>query len=421
MNIQIITNNEELVSEEGILVSSYAKPMALDDFEINIIDLSNRTLWYYNENYKLGLINDYSHLYAIKEMIETTRKAKVIYVYPQNYNYYYDYQYIYERNSRDYQNHIEFKQLITTADYIKNIGKYLYSDNVISDIIYEPTKTKIGNMEYDADFHFSGKIGIEYISNSLKSEKITTIKYNNFLYVTTLDICKTINGVKNFVNNTFKNENNENIPDWVREYNFGSDHKIKELIKTKNAEIDTLQEEVTKAEEKIEINNRYKSILCSSGEKLVEVVFEILEIILDHDLKDFIDKKEEDFLIEKDDIILIGEIKGVSSNVKNEHVSQLDVHYNKYIDDHESIDKNICALLIINPFRDIDLSMRETINEQQVSLAKRNGSLIIETKTLLKIFEMFNDGVVSTENIIEMFKNNTGLLKESDLSKFTNS
>ena len=83
---------------------------------------------------------------------------------------------------------------------------------------------------------------------------------------------------------------------------------------------------------KLKENLRYKSILYSNGDDLVRVVFEILENILDCDLSKFEDIKKEDFLIKKDNYTFIGEIKGVTSNVKNEHISQVDVHYQKYMD-----------------------------------------------------------------------------------------
>ena len=41
----------------------------------------------------------------------------------------------------------------------------------------------------------------------------------------------------------------------------------------------------------------------------------------------FIDEKKEDFLFDKEDICYIGKIKGVTSNIKSAHISQLDVHY----------------------------------------------------------------------------------------------
>lgn len=416
MTIQIITDRT-LQSENSITISKYSKPMALDDFDINIIDLSTEALWYYNKNYDIGLINSYSDLHSIKKMVSTTKKAKIIYVYPQNFNYHYDY----SRLEYSYQNVMELKQMITITDCKTNMGKYIPNESVISETIYEPTKTKIGDIEYDADFHFPDKIGIECISKSLRSEKVTTIKYNNNLYFTTLDVCKTIDDIKNFVNNLFENENIATLPEWVKEYNFGSDKNTKELLKNKENEMVKLQNEINKAEKILEENNKYKSILCSNGDKLVEVVFEMLEKLLDYDLSQFKDEKKEDFLVEKDNVIFIGEIKGVSSNVKSEHVSQLDVHYNKYKDEHEIIDDdNICALLIINPFRDNSLENREPINKEQISLAIRNKSLIVETKTLLKIFEMFNNNILSTKNIIDILKSKAGLLQESDINKFMN-
>ena len=39
MNIQIITKNEKLYDEKNIKISDYSKVEALDNFDINIIDL----------------------------------------------------------------------------------------------------------------------------------------------------------------------------------------------------------------------------------------------------------------------------------------------------------------------------------------------------------------------------------------------
>lgn len=378
-------------------------------------------MWYYEDKFKLGLINKYNDILAIKKMIKTTKKSIVIYSYPQNCKYYYNYDYDYSYNNprQKYMNFLMMKDLILNNTYKDNIGRYIDDINVINDIIFEPTITKIGDKEYNADFHFNGNIGLSILTKSISSEKITTIGYTNNVYITTLDVCKSIDDIYNYVVHLFNNESDEDVPDWVKDYNFGNDIEMKELIMRKKDEMNKLQNEIIKVEEKLNENNRYKSILCSSGEKLVEIVFEILEKVLDCDLSSFKDEKNEDFLIEKDGVVIIGEIKGVSSNVKNEHVSQLDVHYNKYKDEHEIInDNSICALLIINPFRTNDLSSRECINEQQISLAKRNKSLIIETKTLLKIFEMYNKGIVNTDNILEIFKNKAGLLLDTDLKKF---
>ena len=52
----------------------------------------------------------------------------------------------------------------------------------------------------------------------------------------------------------------------------------------------------------------------------------MLEKMLNYNLSEFKDDYKEDFLIEFNDITFIGEIKGVNSNLKNKHLSQLDDH-----------------------------------------------------------------------------------------------
>jgi hypothetical protein len=71
----------------------------------------------------------------------------------------------------------------------------------------------------------------------------------------------------------------------------------------------------------------------------------------------------------------------------------------------------VCAILIINHQRNKPLENREPINENQINLSKRNGSLIIETITLLELFEKFKFGEITSEECIEMLSQNTGLLR----------
>lgn len=130
------------------------------------------------------------------------------------------------------------------------------------------------------------------------------------------------------------------------------------------------------------------------------------------DLSQFEDKKKEDFLIEMNGFVFIGEIKGVNHNVKSENISQLDVHYQGYLEDNE--DKNsdcVKALLIMNHQKNKALSAREPVHERQISLAERNGSLIIETITLLRMFEKYLAGSLSHEECLVLLKINTGLLE----------
>ena len=151
--------------------------------------------------------------------------------------------------------------------------------------------------------------------------------------------------------------------------------------------------------------------LYTSGDELVEVIFEILEKMLGCNLSGFIDKKKEDFNFKIKDKVFIGEIKGVTPNVKKLNVSQLDVHVQEYLDDNEEENQNIVALLIINHQRNKPITEREKVNEEVIKLAKRNGSLIVETMTILRLFEQYLSKEKTREECIDILVNHTGLLE----------
>ena len=100
----------------------------------------------------------------------------------------------------------------------------------------------------------------------------------------------------------------------------------------------------------------------------------------------------------------------MTPNVKKLNVSQLDVHVQEYLDDNEE-SENIVALLIINHQRNKPISEREKVNEEVIKLAKRNGSLIVETMTILRLFEKYLLKEKTREECIDILVNHTGLLE----------
>lgn len=169
---------------------------------------------------------------------------------------------------------------------------------------------------------------------------------------------------------------------------------------------------IKQAEQKRKENLQYKSILFENGDNLVEGVFRILEAILDIDLSQFQDEKNEDFLIYYDSITFIGDIKGISTNIKSENISQVERHYQTYQDklQEEGRQETVKQLLIINPLRNKPPDQRDPVHEIQINLARRNGCLIITTEILLKIFERFRNHETSTTDIKNVFSTEVGLL-----------
>lgn len=170
----------------------------------------------------------------------------------------------------------------------------------------------------------------------------------------------------------------------------------------KEVQVDEIKREIERIELSLEKNNSIKSILYTSGDELVEQVFNIFEEMLEIDLSEFEDKNKEDFEFTISGKTFIGEIKGVKSNIKNANVSQLDVHLQEYVDSHENVDiETLFSILVMNYQNNRKPSERDQINSQQISLAQRNKSLIIDSVSLLKLLEKFRRNEISREQVIE--------------------
>ena len=157
--------------------------------------------------------------------------------------------------------------------------------------------------------------------------------------------------------------------------------------------------------------------MYETGDELAKVVMKILDDLLDNDSSKFVDEKKEDFLIKKDNITFVGEIKGISQAISNKNVSQLDVHVQNYFDkiNEMNITENIKGLLIINHQRNKKISERNEVHQNQIDLAKRNNALIIETNVLLKLYEKYLKKKINTEDVIKLLSEKNGVLTEKDI------
>lgn len=403
--IQVITCEQSNKAFEGenIVVSSLNNPRSLDEFEINLISLENRYIWY-DSNTQGKTINIIDDFKSIGIMLKNSKKAKNIIILPQNKTYYWN---------KDFKgNYSKQKNLKDMICVMCGILSKLYSGMNEKTMLYENTGTNLGNQICKAAFCFEdNEKNILTISD--KSKKITTI-YDGNIILTTLNLCnydiviaflKTINLIKE----------KQKFPNWLKEEKmFDDEDKIIEITQC-DEEIRMAQQKKDEAQKKLDENNRYKSILYTNGDELVEVVDEILEKITETSISNFVDKKKEDFCFNVDEKTFLGEIKGISSNVKNQNVSQIDVHYQGYLEEYEECEvENVHALLIINHQRTKPTKDREAVHDTQIALAKRNGSLIIETITLLKLFEKYLGAELSRDECVDLLCRE-GILTEKDL------
>lgn len=345
--------------------------MSLDEFDVNVIDLRAADLWRYQGNtfVSINQINDFK---SVSNMISRKNSSKVLIVLPQNVDFRYNYSYSKYQNSKP----------------LKDMLRALREDILIAllpfgmacpDLQFENTRTTINFITYVADFYFDTTEHITTSSNL--SKKVTTVEIqHNSLYVTTLDILQNEAELFGILNYIFPSDDKETAPSWIKDFLFADDEEQMNIVTQCKAKIVAAKEEIKNANAILEQNLQYKSILYTNGAELVQTVFKILEQLLSCDLSGFVDKRKEDFLIVKTQCTFIGEIKGVTSNIKNEHISQVDLHYQSYLDklNEEGKAESVNQILIINPFRNKPLDEREPVNEQQIKLAERNGCLIIE-------------------------------------------
>ena len=321
-----------------------------------------------------------------------------------------------------YNKHYEGNKIVYSSKKMKDNLKALRTSLLtkiiptftVPELIYENTETSIGGIDYKAAFCFITDMNI--VTRSKKSNKVTTIKLYDKLYATTLNISESTDLLKNYLKQLFEQQQKEEVPQWIEEIIFYDDVQQKATIQDNEEIINQAKEKISQATICLQNNKLYKSILYTNGDELVEVVFRILEKLLDYDLSEFVDLKKEDFLIKKQNYTLIGEIKGITSNVKNENIAQLENHYQQYMDQlqENGQEENVHQVLIINPLRSKPLCEREPVHENQIKLAKRNESLIIETKTLLKLFEAYLQGKITIEDCEKLFISKIGLFEEKD-------
>lgn len=309
--IQILTysGNEEKLRGEGIRLNKIHDAEALDSFEINIISLQDDNMWVTRER-TLGTIDTIGDLISLSKMIASSKQSKIIVILPQNNGFTYN---TWESDCR-YWKRREFKDAL--GDFYYVLG-HLFQPLERIDLIYENTTTLVGNKKVLASFHFDESVK-HVLTKSEKSNKPTTVEVGEKI-LSTLNISN-CNEVQDFLSLIGLIKEKSKAPEWMEGINMFDDDNQLEIIQENNKAIETANENISNAMKVINQNKRYKSVLYTSGDELVEVIFEILEKMLGCDLSEFTDKKKEDFKFMINDKVFIGEIKGVTPNVKKANV-----------------------------------------------------------------------------------------------------
>lgn len=403
MKIQIISYSTIFKINDphiSCTISTFERPKSFDEFDLNIIDLNSPNLWSFSPEYQKCTEAVY-HLKTLKEIMRNLKRGIFIIIMPANIKVSVDY-------SGCYTN-----QTVAIKDILKQVNQEL-STLVLSNIKlrYEISTTTIDEQNFYSDFIFDNVDG-ETIKWS-NGGKSTIVKHNERLYSTTLFIKNATNDLEILVSFIVSRFKKSDVPDWFNGFEYFDDA----MLKNKRNKLLDIYRQIEDIDRQIDENNKFKSILYSTGDELVGVVKEILVDIFKPTDSHFTDVKKEDFRFEFEDVNFMVEIKGINTNVKNSNIAQCKKHVTDFLIAEDTMSpNNVKGLLIINPQRDIEPRKREPIHADQISYAKSEGILIITTLELLKLYQAYTKDEVVSNKCFDTFKNNVGEFKFEEEAK----
>ncbi len=196
------------------------------------------------------------------------------------------------------------------------------------------------------------------------------------------------------------------IPSWVDSFEFSKEIALRQ-------ENNALFNKHMNNQEKIRQFRQYKKILVLSSDNLVDAVIEVLEVGFGIPL-DTKDELHEDLKIigEQKKPIVFVEVKGTNKGVKREHINQCDSHRER-----ANLPPDFPSILIINTHIRKSRTIEEKdqdVAKEQIKHAVKIGVLILRTLDLLNILRLKLDKNISSDEIINLLRDNRGWLKVTD-------
>lgn len=230
--------------------------------------------------------------------------------------------------------------------------------------------------------------------------------YLNWYEQNQLDISRMPNMIK-FILQIIEEESEDTV-EWLNSINILDDVEIRKKLNVNNQNLKKLLKEKENLENKSKENEYYKSILYSSGDKLVEVVKIILEEMLAIPVNDT-DLKKQDLYFNLDKKNILVEVKGVNHPFQRDNISQVKRHVKDYAEENKiygaDVDKNCKGVLILNPYSRHDLKekiSKDFYSEEVIADAEYEKVCTLDTLTLLNYYSKWkNDSkAVDMKNII---------------------
>ncbi|WP_294164236.1 hypothetical protein, partial [uncultured Senegalimassilia sp.] len=200
-------------------------------------------------------------------------------------------------------------------------------------------------------------------------------------------------------------------PDWLDEVEFHDETTRRARMKAIDDQIALLSEERKGIEEVLSDYREIKSVLCSKDFELENKARHLLAEIAEVD-EAFEDNKEEDFRFSYDDTLFLIEIKGSNGGLKRQHVSKTYDHVQIKADamEDEGDSGKLKGVLIFASQIELKPEARDSFPETQITIARKNDIAVLSTETLLRCYEAYVEGRLTSVAFKETLQQTSGLV-----------
>ena len=390
-----------------LTIKEFGKASAFDAFELTVIDLQDEHLWksdYKNDN----LLKDHADIASIRQMMLLSKKSKCLALLPQNCIYSHGYGRDYSVGSNRYLKNPPLKNLF------RNFKESPIGDlfSLSMPVCFGESKTVLSNREFSSDFSFGKPLpaGMKGILES-DASTVSAVLISDTFAATTL-LVKNNSDLSTIVDAIFPTEaQSARAPDWLEEVEFHDEAIRRARMQAIDDQIALLSEERKGIEGVLSDYRDIKSVLCSKDFELESKARHLLAEIAEVD-EGFVDNKEEDFNFSYDDTLFLIEIKGCNGGLRRQHVSKTYDHVQIKMDEMEAEgnSRKIKGVLVFASQIEVRPKERDAFPEKQLSIAQRTEIAVLSTETLLRCYEAYVEGHLTSIAFKEALCQTSGLV-----------
>lgn len=390
-----------------LTIKEFGKASAFDAFELTVIDLQDEHLWksdYNNDK----LLKDHADISSIRQMMLLSKKSKCLALLPQNCIYSHGYGRDYSVGSNRYLKNSPLKNLF------RNFKESPIGDlfSLSMPVCFGESKTILPNKELCSDFSFGKPLPVG-MKGILKSDAstITAVLISDTFAATTL-LAKNNTDLSAIVDAVFPiATQSARTPDWLEEVEFHDETTRRARMKAIDDQIALLSEEKKGIGEILSDYREIKSVLCSKDFELENKARHLLAEIAEVD-ECFEDNKEEDFNFSYNDTLFLIEIKGSNGGLKRQHISKTYDHVQIKADamEDEGDSGKLKGVLIFASQIELKPEERDPFPETQITIARKNDIAVLSTETLLRCYEAYVEGRLTSDAFKETLRQASGLV-----------